>query len=840
MLLILLLVCNSIKAQRTYYIDGYHGGVWGHYPDWNTRFIVDQLKANPYWKINLEIEPETWDRAAIVDPEAFKELKRLMADQSSNPRIEYVNPAYAQSYNFNIDGESIIRQFEYGIKKLKSQFPNIRFTTYSSEEPCFTSMLPQVLNGFGFKYASLKNPNTCFGGYTRAFGNELVKWTSADGSSLITSPRYAIESLYPQSTWQTIGWDNSKTYIDNAFKSGIKHPIGMTLQDAGWKNGPFLGKANNYREYNAYTTWRNYFDNVVKGDEAPVWKLNQEDVLVSLVWGSQVTQRIAQQVRSAENKILRAERLVALANWSNNKLPGTQQLIDSAWRTLLLSQHHDCWIVPYNGDKGDTWADKVVAWTNNTIKLSDDAILKSLQTKLSADANTVTVFNTQAKNRQEVISFPYQGTSQLPVSVYDVHGKSTPVQMQLDKDGNISGVMFMADVPAFGYNQYFIKPNPASFKGASITKLPNGSYQLETDLYRVIIDPSKGGAITHLVGKKDSFDYVKPDSDFYFNALRGNFYADGGIKSSTSNMATVNVLENGPLRVKVAIDGKINDTDFTQTISLDQGRPVIDFNVNIKWKRNEAVGDSTSKKAYKWTNYYKGFYNDSSKLVITFPTNFKQQKVYKNAPFDVTASKLDNTFFSTWDSIKNNVILNWVDVADTKADHAIALFTDHTTSYTHGKNFPLGLVAQYSGMGLWGRDYYTDGATNIHYALLPHNGEWNKADVWQHSVNWNQPLDVYQGAYGNQSSIGFLKTDKNVIVTTAQKQGSELKVRVFNSNDVAGLKKISVASPVKSVALVDFNGKVLSTPKFKSVSAKSTNIYVDMPAFGIKTILIKI
>jgi alpha-mannosidase len=252
------------------------------------------------------------------------------------------------------------------------------------------------------------------------------------------------------------------------------------------------------------------------------------------------------------------------------------------------------------------------------------------------------------------------------------------------------------------------------------------------------------------------------------------------------------------------------------------------------------VGDSTSKKAYKWTNYYKSFYNDSSKLVITFPTSFKQQQLYKNAPFDVTASKLENTFFTTWDGIKNNVILNWVDIADEKANHAMALFTDHTTSYTHGKEFPLGLVAQYSGIGLWGRDYYTDGTTSIHYALLPHDGEWNKAEVWQQSVNWNQPLDIYKGAYGSQSNQGFLKADKNIIVTTAKKQGNELKVRIFNSNDVAGQKKICLSSPVKSVALVDFNGKILSSPRFKQVSANSTDIYVNMPSFGIKTILIKI
>src|SRR3569833_2329284 len=167
-------------SQDTYYIDGFHGGVWGHYPDWNTRFMVDMLKKHPYWNINLEIEPETWDRAAKVDPEAYRELKSMISGPASAGRIEYVNPSYAQSYMFNIDGESIIHQFTYGMKMRRDHFPGIKFTSYSSEEPCFTNALPQILTSFGIKYASLKNPNTCFGGYTRAHGGELVRWEGPD------------------------------------------------------------------------------------------------------------------------------------------------------------------------------------------------------------------------------------------------------------------------------------------------------------------------------------------------------------------------------------------------------------------------------------------------------------------------------------------------------------------------------------------------------------------------------------------------------------------------------------------------------------------------------------
>ena len=138
LLLLFVLFFTRVPAQNSYFIDGYHGGVYGHYPKNFTEFIVKSLEAHPNWNINLEIEPETWDSVRLREPEAYQQLRSYLEQQyPQNNRIEFVNPAYGQSYLFTISGESIIRQFEYGIKKIKQHFPTATFVTYSSEEPCF-------------------------------------------------------------------------------------------------------------------------------------------------------------------------------------------------------------------------------------------------------------------------------------------------------------------------------------------------------------------------------------------------------------------------------------------------------------------------------------------------------------------------------------------------------------------------------------------------------------------------------------------------------------------------------------------------------------------------------
>lgn len=115
------------------------------------------------------------------------------------------------------------------------------------------------------------------------------------------------------------------------------------------------------------------------GRSSDDYRMPQEDVRVSLMWGSQVLQRIAQQVRESENKLVMAEKAGVIANLANGYRYG-QATLDEGWRTLMLAQHHDSWIVPYNGlNKQGTWAQHIRRWTAATDSLCDGVIADALQ-----------------------------------------------------------------------------------------------------------------------------------------------------------------------------------------------------------------------------------------------------------------------------------------------------------------------------------------------------------------------------------------------------------------------------------------------------------------------------
>ncbi len=823
-------------SQKAYFIDGFHGGIWGHYPVGYTSYLVEQLNKYPQWKINLEIEPETWDRDLKLDITGYNTIKDLMKDSSVNSRIEYVNPTYAQPYMFNISGESIIRQFAYGMSTLRKHFPSIAFKTYSSEEPCFTSALPQILKSFGFQYASLKNPNTAWGGYTRAFGKELVNWVGPDGSSILTSPRYQIEALKSSSTWETTGNDNNKAFIAAAFADGIENPVGMCLQDAGWRYGPWL-KGDFYKP-SIYTTWRNYFENITTAKKVPDWKFGQEDILTSLVWGAQVLQQLAQQVRVAENNIIQAEK-IATVHKLDKGMPYPTATLDEAWRTLLLAQHHDCWIVPYNGKKGDTWADKVGNWTNNTNRITDVIKHASGKYALSTGISYLKVYNTLGSEGFEWIrvAFPAGFTSADQLVITNQFNDQLPFQL-IEKD---SVLIFKAKVPAFGYAVFKIKKDKQEVKsnGARIKFNENGDCILETDLYRIHIDKAKGGTIKSLVAKSlGAKEFVDIWSERGFNELRGNFYKKGGFHSNTDKPATIKVIENGPYLISVKIESEIAGNPVSQVISLSQGQQLINCQLQIDWKQNEGIGEFEETN-YQATTPQKAFYNDQFKLLTLFPLALKKQIVFKDAPFDVTKSKLKDTFFNSWDRIKNNIVLSWVDIVDGDQKYGMTLFTDHTTSYAHGENIPLGLTTQYSGYGLWGRNYTIKNATNMSYQLLPHKGNWQQARVSYQNERIKEPLQVvFLSVKPDVFSKSFIEiTNSALEITSCTVKDEELYMRVFNATKNVNSGKITFYFDTKKATFINLNGSEEADAKL-TTHKNASKVSINLKPFGITTLKI--
>ncbi len=819
-------------SQNAYFVDGYHGGVFGHYPTWVTRFMMDKLTQHPEWRIMLEIEPETWDSVRINDPQTYEAFQRYISD----PRIEFTNPSFAQPFLYNVSGESIIRQFEYGIRKIREHFPGVAFTTYSAEEPCFTSCLPQILKSLGFKFAVLKNPDTCWGGYTSAYGGETVVWKGPDGTTITTVPRYASEAFEKNSTWQTKAWNNSKEFLQACWDYGIINPVGMCYQDAGWKNGPWLGHGDSIKNKSVYVTWKEYFETITNPSTTDIWRFSQEDMLVSLMWGSQVLQRIAQQVRQAENKLIIAEKIHSMALISN-RLAFPQTMFDSAWRALMLAQHHDSWIVPYNRLSGrKTWADAIREWTSYSDSLSGVIIVESAHNLNNTNVSNknslgyVQVFNATGNARygNVTIELPDDLNNE-QVSLYDDKNR-----LALSfRDGK--QLTFKAAAPSFGYSVYrieeAIRQLPAS-KGITITN--TGDCVMENETYRIVFDADRGGSIKSLVDKKaDKRELINPNDNFAFGEIRGFFYEDEKFYSSVEQPARISIIHDNAVEKKIQIEGFIDKHPFTQTVTLSDSQPTIDFALKIHWVGNPGIGEY--RQGDNWRDNRRAFYDDRYKLSILFPANLSSPALFKNAPFDVCESRIDNTFFNTWDSIKHNIILHWVDLFDRKNNYGMALLSDHTTSYSFGEGYPLGLTAQYAGRGLWGMNYAITQELEMRYALIPHSGQWNEASIADAGSYWNEPLTGVFSKEGKPEQKSFFTINqRGYEITSVRAEGDEVVLRLYNSEENKNPLKVKIHFPAKRMEEILLNGDVVSAIPLIHIAGQS-EATLRIPPYGIRT-----
>ena len=873
-------VLKSAAAQEDktllYFVDGYHGGLRGHMPAGAWRDIVTRLQTTPAWKLCLDIEAESWSRVAERDPESFEEIKQYLNQPPDSARVEMVSGTFSQPYGWAVTGESNIRQLVRGLEVIRASFPGLTIDTYAVQEPCWASCLPQILISLGFKAAVLKDPSTAWGGYSVGMDAETMHWIGPDGTSIRAVPRYACEELLD--TWRTEAVTGSRAFAEKCIAHGIAHPAGMSFQDLGWAARPAAEG-----DYLRYVTWREYMRSIA-GKTLRNWRFSMEDIRCALPWGQQTLQKIARQERSSENHVIVAEKIAAMAAVCC-KLEYPAADLQQALDKTLWAQHHDVWITATTRSGRDAWAFQIAAETWEAEATCTDVVNHSLD-KLSGryspehlavgNNSSLHVFNTLAHDRRDLVEVEVAtdiGTKS--VRVLDGSGNVVPSQfeitrkyvtdhtdrvrrntrdLQLEQGESIGAgrLLFRDAVLAVGEALYTVESFPdethgAQEPGATASIAANGMIAVETDLYRIHLNPSRGGTISSLFAKILSKEFCASDSARSFHEFRGYFIEEKAWRSSVDNPATVEVIEHGPVRVTVAVTGHISSVPFRTAISVTQGQRRIDFHTQFRFDKDTWVGDPWEiQPAERMTGRRRSEYDDRYKLLALFPVAFEQQGVYKNSAFDVCRSKNIDTFFNRWDTIKHNIILNWVDVVDETENVGLALLTDHTTSYAEGKDHPLSLVMGWGWEGgFWWGKCPLNGLQEMKYALVPHAGLWDRAGLWRETAEWTEPLLPRVTSYGagerSQSNESprrslFRVNNPGVQLTSLTVSGRDLVARFFNAESESEQQEISIGLRPESIEAVELDGRVIQVLTPVATSTGGQQIRMRIPRFGIRTV----
>ena len=139
----------------------------------------------------------------------------------------------------------------------------------------------------------------------------------------------------------------------------------------------------------------------------------------------------------------------------------------------------------------------------------------------------------------------------------------------------------------------------------------------------------------------------------------------------------------------------------------------------------------------------------------------------------------------------------------------------------------MALTVQYSGPGLWGRDYPITGASELRYALIPHEGSWHDAGIQRLAETWRQPVIVRPGRVADKS---LLETSCALSSVTVEDNGS-MNIRLFNADSDDSRQTVTLDFAVSRAVVTDLNGEVQ-----EELQVKNGKINLSIPRFGIRTV----
>ncbi len=292
-------------------------------------------------------------------------------------------------------------------------------------------------------------------------------------------------------------------------------------------------------------------------------------------------------LRGSENNLYTAEVLSSLAAMEGQ--PYQIAAFRKAWQPTAFAQFHDIACGSAIHSTYD-WMHEQLAPAMRFAREQSD---KSLQF-LTARADTrgpgttaITVWNTLATERDDVVMVPLAGAEQYH-SVLDQQSRRFPAQ------ATEGGLAFIArQVPALGHSVYFLDTNACPADGVTLQDA-GPAYEIETP--RLTLQISKTtGALARLFDKVAQWNVFGQAGDGNALQLLGdngsawdiNYTGDN--KIFTMEEARVEVMEQGPVFVRLRVTHAAGRTLYTQDLVVYGALPRVDIPTTINWQEEHQL-----------------------------------------------------------------------------------------------------------------------------------------------------------------------------------------------------------------------------------------------------------
>ena len=543
---------------------------------------VDLLETHPGF-IFTRGEALVYRWIEELEPELFARIRRFVAEG----RWAIVNGWWIQPDCNLPDGEAFIRQALYGKRYFRERFGVDVTVGYNVDSFGHAGTLPMLLRHTGSDAYVFMRPNM----REKSLPVSLFDWVAPDGSRVTAYRLLEYYNHVPPLA--------EKIAMVEALAAREGHPVMCFFGVGNHGGGPtradlaLIAEARAHGHDLVFDDPRRYFATVAATPRPEV----RGELQMHAIGCYSVVAPIKMLNRRVEGQLALAEAASALAaRHANAPYPVAE--LRTLWQTLLFNQFHD---ILCGTSIPSATRDALEALGG--VAQGADAVLNVALRRLAATiapvsdrtAATFVVFNLTGLRQQAPLEHEPWVDKRVDEPRRLVDDGDTEIAYQVVHAEALvswmSRIMFIADVPAYGYRVYRFAHGAAAPVPSTLTAAPDG---LESGAWRLEIDRRTGG-IARLVDKRarrDVFDgtahlaiVVDDPSDTWAHGL-DRFGLDG----EAFTCDNVEVVEDGPLRAALHVHAHAGRSTMTTTYLLhDDPALPLEIRVRVEWREQRRL-----------------------------------------------------------------------------------------------------------------------------------------------------------------------------------------------------------------------------------------------------------
>jgi alpha-mannosidase len=691
--------------------------------------------------------------------------------------------------------ESIIRNILLGQEYYKKEFGKTSSDIFLPDCFGFPFSLPSIAVHCGLKgFSTLKlNGNSANG-----MPFDIGVWEGVDGSRILAEinpgaivTRIRTDLRNDSIQLRTINSLGNKTGIYVSYKYYGTGDRGGSPDDASveWLEKSLKSKG----PVNVVAAPSDLLCNQITTDQMSRLDRFRGELILSTHGTGCYTSQAYMKLINRKNELLAdaTERASVAADWLGSAVYDKAK-INEAWIRFLWHQFHD----DLTGTSipeaySFSWNDELVSQNQFSSVLNNAVGGVSLALNTLTEGIPVVVYNPSGVSREDVAEMTIILSEMAKgIQVFNKDGKEVLSQVNMKK-GNVFRILFMADVPANGFEVYDIREDRT---GSVVRNQLSITPQfLENKRYKVSIDSN--GDIASVFDKLIKKELLRsPVRLEFFNDTSVNWpqweILYKTVKASPREFVTgiknISIEENGPVRVSLRIERVMNGSVFTQFIRLSSGTPGnrVDVVNHVTWKSRNSL------------------------LKACFPLSASNSF----ATYDLGLGTIDRG--TNTEKMYEVPAQQWADLSTTDGEYGITVMNDSKYGWDKPDDNTLRLTLFHTPLpaARYPISAFQDfGEHKFTFSLSGHSGTWkNETTLWQ-PVMLNQPVIPYQtishtGSLGKSFSFGSLSSGNAAIKAMKKAEASdEIVVRI---QELTGLssKNVFLGLPAKVISAREING----------------------------------